>query len=91
MADYLTDSDYLDEATTYFARYRNLYLHRNCRRSSACQWPKRALLVEVTLTVTVGPKDYVAAVSRLPAEVICWSQTFDFGIWTRSENTRAPV
>ena len=42
-------------------------------------WHEQALSVDVTLIVESDPKDYDAAMSRLPAEVIYWTNSQTFG------------
>ena len=49
--------------------------------ASDCQGQILTLLVDITLTVSVAPKDYFAAsatVSRLPPEAICWTDSKTF-------------
>ena len=42
------------------------------KKTSACLWPKRALLADLKLTVRVAPMEYIAVIAtvlRLPPEV----------------------
>lgn len=54
-------------------------LFHNVVRHFACQWHKLAFLMAVTLMVIVAPKDYIAAMSWLPAEAITSTDSQTFG------------
>lgn len=62
-ADYLTDFDNLEGLTsviTHFLLFNKMFTPAGIvsDTSSACQWQKRALSLDVTLTVADAPKDH---------------------------------